>query len=119
MGVLAALPLLQPPGGLGIGKTPRLGPDEFPSPRPAGADDAAERTDAPAASEWPGGSGAQPGAALALPAGAWTGDWGLGVGGLPGLPTCRARGGPASGVCPRLEKKDQATEEPEAKPIPI
>lgn len=79
MGVLAALPLLQPPGGLGIGKTPRLGPDEFPSPRPAGADDAAERTDAPAASEWPGGSGAQPGAALALPAGAWTGDWGLAV----------------------------------------
>lgn len=49
---------------------------------------------------------------------------GLGIGdwrwrGLPGLPTCRARGGPASGVCPRLEKKDQATEEPEAKPIPL
>lgn len=35
-----------------------------PEGRPAGADDATERSDEPALSEWPGGSGAQPGAFL-------------------------------------------------------
>ena len=80
----------RPPPGAGVGGKALgsgqgqgefwRGPAELPSPRPAGTDDAAERADAPAASEWPGGSGAQQGACLVWPAGAWAGAGGVGVG---------------------------------------
>nr|XP_023507986.1 proline-rich protein 29 isoform X1 [Equus caballus] len=74
-------PRCSPPAPLGVsirekalgsgqraGET-RRGPAKPPLPRPAGADDAAERADAPAAAESSGGSGAQPRARLAPPAG--------------------------------------------------
>lgn len=87
------------------------GPAELRSPRPAGADAAAECTHAPAASDCPGGSSPRPLACLAPPSGAWAGGGGVG-GGPPGRPSAGPEMRSHLGF-PDLEKKDQATKEPE------
>ncbi|XP_029068716.1 proline-rich protein 29 [Monodon monoceros] len=97
----------------------RRGPAELPSPRPAGTDAAAERADAPAASEWPGGRGAQPGACLVRPAGAWAGGGGVGVG-YQGCPPA----GPGAGIHlgfppPGMEEWWQGERDPVSSPPPL